>query len=80
MDAPEQMQGVRVSETTWLEDIVEFQGRDMPDGTRILTYILSNGHRYVIPLRGQTLSLTQRAISPVIVAGSDAIQNGHHGA
>lgn len=69
-----------VFETTWLQGIIEFQSRELPDGTRILTYTLGNGHRYVLPLSGNLLAMTQKAISPVMIVGADSIPPNHNGA
>jgi hypothetical protein len=80
MEASPKAPEIPVFETTWLEGIVGFHGRAMPDGSRILTYILGNGHRYVISLNGSVLALTQKAVSPVIVAQSGQDRNDHHGA
>jgi hypothetical protein len=69
--------GVPVSETTWLEGIVEANVQPSPDGQgKLLTYVLQNGHRYVIPLRGQLLEHTYRGLSPVVIAGN-LPNNGH---
>lgn len=71
---------VEISETTWLENIVEMHIADMPSG-KLVSYILANGHRYVIPLTGDSLKGTQRGLSPLTVVGADAMPptNGQQG-
>jgi hypothetical protein len=68
---------MKAVETTWLEDIAEFSFQDAPGGLKLLTYTLSNGHRYVLPLKGEVLAATQRAVSPVVLPGAGVPHNGH---
>lgn len=76
MEAPNGTPKQQVFETTWLEGVVEMEARHTGDGGVILTYTLGNGHRYALPLKGQLLDLTRRAVSPVALPG-DVPSNGH---
>jgi hypothetical protein len=77
MEASDQKSSVTVSETTWLENIVEMSCRNLPNGQILLTYVLGNGHRYVLPLQGEALEATRRAVSPIVVAGADSMPSGN---
>ena len=68
---------IQYAETTWLETIVHVETQQAPNGMKILLYTLSNGHRYAIPLAGEILRATQRAVSPVAIAGT--MPNNSHG-
>lgn len=76
MEAADETSKVPVCETTWLQNVVDFVPRKLQDGTVILAYTLGNGHQYCLPLKGQLLTLTQRAVSPVALPG-DSPSNGH---
>lgn len=80
-DSPPQTEkkSAPVFETTWLEGVVEMNWKRTPDGGVIISYILGNGHRYCLPLLGQTLEVTRTAVSPIAVVGANEMppNNGH---
>lgn len=67
-----------VAETTWLENITHIDSRDLGGGKKTLLLTLANGHRYAIPIIGQSGEAIRRAVSPVTIAGS--LPNNGHGA
>lgn len=77
------VQATLVAETTWLDTIVEFNVKHVDQkGSRVLSFTLVNGHRYCLVLTPDTplMAAVQKAVSPVVIAGADALPRNGHGA